>query len=132
MIIDGSWMPSWIPKQEFSNIGFIPMFPGPNGVNETSTMMGGWEFSIPKTSTHKDLAWELIKIILEPDVLSPWIATQGFIPTQISMGEGPGASTEQLRKSIPFLVDGFNDSSKAKLGLALQSMQPSLNIYDKR
>jgi multiple sugar transport system substrate-binding protein len=101
-MIDGSWMPSWIPKQEFSNIGFIPMFPVPNGVNQTSTMMGGWEFSIPKTSTHKDLAWELIKIILEPEVLSPWIATQGFIPTQISMGQGPGASAEQLRKSIPF------------------------------
>ena len=95
-------MPSWIPKQEFSNIGFIPMFPVPNGVNETSTMMGGWEFGIPKTSTHKDLAWELIKIILEPEVLSPWIATQGFIPTRISMGQGPGRATEQLRKSIPF------------------------------
>jgi multiple sugar transport system substrate-binding protein len=102
VMIDGSWMPSWLPKQEFSNVGFIPMFPVPNGVNETSTMMGGWEFGIPKTSTHKDLAWELIKIILEPEVLSPWIATQGFIPTRISMGQGPGASTEQLRKSIPF------------------------------
>ena len=102
VMIDGSWMPSWIPKQEFSNIGFIPMFPVPNGVNQTSTMMGGWEFSIPKTSTHKDLAWELIKIILEPEVLSTWIATQGFIPTQISMAQGPGASAEQLRKSIPF------------------------------
>jgi multiple sugar transport system substrate-binding protein len=102
VMIDGSWMPSWIPKQEFSDIGFIPMFPVPNGVNRTSTMMGGWEFGIPNTSTHKDLAWELIKIMLEPDVLSPWIATQGFIPTQITMGEGPGASAEQLRKSIPF------------------------------
>jgi multiple sugar transport system substrate-binding protein len=102
VMIDGSWMPSWIPKQEFSNVGFIPMFPVPNGVNQTSTMMGGWEFGIPKTSTHKDLAWELIKILLEPDVLSPWIATQGFIPTQITMGEGPSASAEQLRRSIPF------------------------------
>ena len=102
VMIDGSWMPSWLPKQEFSDVGFIPMFPVPNGVNETSTMMGGWEFGIPKTSTHKDLAWELIKIILEPEVLTPWIATQGFIPTRISMGQGPGASTDQLRKSIPF------------------------------
>ncbi|NAL78320.1 extracellular solute-binding protein [Nitrososphaera sp. AFS] len=102
VMIDGSWMPSWIPKQEFSDIGFIPMFPVPSGINQTSTMMGGWEFGIPKTSTHKDLAWELIKIMLEPDVLSPWIATQGLIPTQISIGQGPGTYAEQLRKSIPF------------------------------
>jgi len=102
VMIDGSWMPSWIPKQEVSDIGFIPMFPTPKGVNQTSTMMGGWEFGIPKTSTHKDLAWELIKILLEPDVLTPWIAAQGFLPTQISMGQGPGPSAEQLRNSIPY------------------------------
>jgi len=102
VMIDGSWMPSWIPKQEVSDIGFIPMFPTPKGVNQTSTMMGGWEFGIPKTSTHKDLAWELIKILLQPDVLTPWIAAQGFLPTQISMGQGPGPSAEQLRNSIPY------------------------------
>jgi multiple sugar transport system substrate-binding protein len=68
-------------------------------------MMGGWEFAIPKTSTNKDLAWELIKIILQPDVLSPWIAKQGFLPTQISMGQGPDPSAKQLRKSIPFFDD---------------------------
>lgn len=102
VMIDGSWMPSWIPKQEVSDIGFIPMFPTPKGVNQTSTMMGGWEFGIPKTSTHKDLAWELIKILVEPDVLTPWIAAQGFLPTQISMGQGPGPSAEQLRNSIPY------------------------------
>jgi multiple sugar transport system substrate-binding protein len=102
VMIDGSWMPSWIPKQEFSDVGFIPKFPTPKGVNQASTMMGGWEFGIPKTSTHRDLAWELIKILLQPDVLSPWIAAQGFLPTQISMGQGPGPSSGQLRNSIPY------------------------------
>jgi hypothetical protein len=24
---EGSWLPSFLPKQEFGNIGFIPMFP---------------------------------------------------------------------------------------------------------
>ena len=102
VMIEGSWMPSWIPKREFNNIGFIPMFPVSNGVNQTSTLMGGWEFSIPKTSTHKDLAWELIKIMLEPGTLTPWIVQQGFLPTQISMGEGPSPYHDQLRRSIPF------------------------------
>lgn len=102
VMIEGSWMPSWIPKQEFSDIGFIPMFPVSSGVNKTSTLMGGWEFSIPKTSTHKDLAWELIKIMLDPRILTPWIVRQGFLPTQISMGEGPSSYHDQLRRSIPF------------------------------
>jgi multiple sugar transport system substrate-binding protein len=102
VMIDGSWMPSWIPKLKLNDIGFIPMFPTPKGVNQTSTMMGGWEFGIPKTSTHKDLAWELIKNLLQPDVLFPWISTQGFLPTQVSMGQGHGQSAVQLRKSIPF------------------------------
>jgi multiple sugar transport system substrate-binding protein len=102
VMIDGSWMPSWIPKQELSDVGFIPMFPTPKGVNQTSTMMGGWEFAIPKTSTHKDLAWELIRTLMQPDVLTPWIAAQGFLPTQISMGQGPGPSAELLRNSIPY------------------------------
>jgi multiple sugar transport system substrate-binding protein len=51
-------------------------------------MMGGWEFSIPKTSTHKDLAWELIKIMLERKILSPFIPMQGFLAIQIFMVKG--------------------------------------------
>ena len=102
VMIDGSWMPSWIPKHELSDIGFIPMFPVPTSNTNTTTLMGGWEFSIPKTSTHKDLAWELIRIMLEPGILTPWIAEQGFLPTQVSIGQGPSPYTDQLRRSIPF------------------------------
>ena len=102
VMIDGSWMTSWIPKRELSDIGFIPMFPVPTSNTNTTTLMGGWEFSIPKTSTHKDLAWELIRIMLEPGILTPWIAEQGFLPTQVSIGQGPSPYTDQLRRSIPF------------------------------
>jgi multiple sugar transport system substrate-binding protein len=102
VMIDGSWMPSWIPKQKFDDIGFIPMFPIPYQGSPTSTMMGGWEFSIPKTSAHKDLAWELIKDMLEPGILTPWLAHQGFLPTRTSMGEGPSPYHDQLTSSIPF------------------------------
>jgi multiple sugar transport system substrate-binding protein len=82
------------------SIGFIPLFPIPSLANKTSTLMGGWEFSIPSTSSNKDLAWELIEIMLEPQILSPWIAKQGYLPTQTIIGEGPYA--DRLRKSIPF------------------------------
>ena len=46
------------------------------------------------------LAWELIEIMLQPQILSPWLAEQGYLPTQTIIGEGPYA--DQLRKSIPF------------------------------
>ena len=36
-------------------VGFIPMFPVPDLSYPSATLMGGWEFSIPKTSAHKDL-----------------------------------------------------------------------------
>jgi len=50
--------------------------------------MGGWELSITKTSTHKDLAWELITTMLKPDILGPWLSQNGFLPTQIPIGQG--------------------------------------------
>jgi multiple sugar transport system substrate-binding protein len=102
VMTEGSWLPSFLPKQELGNVGFIPMFPVPNSSYHTTTLMGGWEFSIPKTSLHKDLAWELIKIMLEPSTLSPWLAEQAYLPTQISLSQGTGPYTEQLRRSFPF------------------------------
>ena len=101
-MIEGSWMPSHVPKQKLSDVGFIPAFPTPDNKTKTSTLIGGWEFGIPKTSSHKDLAWELIQIMLEPGILTPWIAVQGYLPTQISIGQGPGPYADQLRRSIPF------------------------------
>jgi multiple sugar transport system substrate-binding protein len=102
VMIEGSWMPSRIPKQKVSDVGFIPMFPTPDNNTKTTTLLGGWEFVIPKTSAHKELAWELIQTMLQPHILTPWIALQGYLPTQINIGEGPGPYADQLRKSIPF------------------------------
>jgi multiple sugar transport system substrate-binding protein len=86
VMLEGSWMPVEFPKNQLVNIkqrvGFIPMFPVPTLANKTSTLMGGWELSIPKTSTHKDLAWELITTMLKPDILAPWLSQNGFLPTR--------------------------------------------------
>jgi multiple sugar transport system substrate-binding protein len=102
VMIEGSWMPSNLPKEEIGNVQFIPMFPVPDKNTKNSTLIGGWEFAIPKTSSHKDLAWELIELMLQPEILSPWLAEQGYLPTQITIGEGGGPYANILRNSIPF------------------------------
>jgi multiple sugar transport system substrate-binding protein len=92
VMLGGSWIPGRFPQQDWSSLsqklGFIPMFPVPHLGNQTSTMMGGWELSIPKTSQHKDLAWELITLILNPHILGPWLERYGYLPTQIPIGQG--------------------------------------------
>jgi multiple sugar transport system substrate-binding protein len=108
VMIEGSWMPNtWsnLTKQQIDNIGFIPMFPVPDNNTKTSTLMGGWQFSIPVTSSHKNIAWEIIELMLEPEILSPWLAKQGFLPTQITLGQDTNPYADHLRKSIPFYDD---------------------------
>ena len=82
------------------NVGFIPMFPIPNGSTVTSTLMGGWEFGVPMTFAHKDLAWELITIMLEPQILGPYLTKHANMPAQIPTGEGQYSL--EPRKVVPY------------------------------
>jgi multiple sugar transport system substrate-binding protein len=105
IMLEGSWLLGQFHKNEWSTlkekIGMIPMFPVPNISNtNTSTLMGGWLLSIPETSQNKELAWELITIMLEPEVLIPMLLQQGYLPTQKSIGEG--AYSEKLKSTIPY------------------------------
>ena len=92
VILGGSWIPGYFANQERAKfedtIGFIPMFPVPSLDSKSSTLMGGWELAIPITSSHKELAWELIESILDPETLGPWIQEYGYLPTQIPLGQG--------------------------------------------
>jgi multiple sugar transport system substrate-binding protein len=75
-------------------------------------MMGGWMLSIPETSVNKDLAWELLTIMLEPEVLAPVLHEYGYLPTQQSIAEGP--YSKLLNSSIPYyeeLVSLIPDAS---------------------
>jgi multiple sugar transport system substrate-binding protein len=108
VMIEGSWMPNtWsnLTSQELDSIGFIPIFPVADNNTNTSTLMGGWEISIPVTSSHKDTAWEVIELMLDPEILSPWLAKQGFLPTQTTLGQDTNSYADHLRKSIPFYDD---------------------------
>ncbi|MGB7954008.1 MAG: extracellular solute-binding protein [Candidatus Nitrosopolaris sp.] len=102
--IGGSWMPGWFPKNQWASlpqrVGFIPEFPVPNGTNQSSTMIGGWELAIPQTSKNKDLAWELLTIMVDSKIISPWLEQNGFLPTQKSLGSGPQSA--QLNQTIPY------------------------------
>jgi multiple sugar transport system substrate-binding protein len=104
VMLGGSWMPGEFPKESWptleQKVGFIPMFPVPNQTIQTSTMMGGYELSIPTTSQNSDLSWELITIMAQPEILGPFLQEYGYLPTQKSLGEGP--ASQPLKESIPF------------------------------
>ena len=109
VMIEGSWLPGYSQKpiqgsrdrDEFENqIGFLPIFPVPYEGSQNATLMGGWEFGIPRTSLHKDLAWKLITIMLEPNILATWLVEEGFLPTQIPIGESEIRS--QTSSHVPY------------------------------
>jgi multiple sugar transport system substrate-binding protein len=107
VMLEGSWMLAAFPRESWptleEKVGFIPMFPIPNQTIPTSTMMGGWEVAIPSTSQHSDLAWELITIMAQPEILGPFLREMGFLPTQRTLGEGQ--LSEQSRESIPYFEE---------------------------
>jgi multiple sugar transport system substrate-binding protein len=88
-------------KEAFEQqVGFFPMFPVPSLNNTSSTLLGGWLLGVPQTSQNKDLAWELITIIEEPEIMAPFHAKYGLLPTQIPIGNGPYAT--DLNNTIPY------------------------------
>ncbi len=107
VMLAGSWMPGEFPKESWptleQELGFIPMFPVPNQTIQTSTMMGGWELAIPSTSQNSDLAWELITIMAQPEILGPFIQEYGYLPTQRELGDGP--LSQPLKDSVPFFEE---------------------------
>ena len=112
VMLSGSWMPSvFNDTASFEQrVGFLPAYPVPEDTVPVTTMMGGWELSIPSTSKHKDLAWELVTIMLDPKIIAPWLEQYGYLPTQIPIGEtialaDPPSSFpyyEEMVSMIPF------------------------------
>ena len=107
VMLADSAMPGYFPKESFATLkqelGFIPMFPVPNQTIPTSTMMGGWELAVPSTSQHGDLSWELITIMAEPEILTPFLQEYGYLPTQKMIGYGQ--LSEPLNNSTPFFEE---------------------------
>lgn len=93
-------------------VGLFPMFPVPSLNNTSTTTLGGWLLGIPQTSTNKDLAWELITIIEEPEIMAPFHARYGWLPTQIPIGNGPYAT--DLNNRIPYFEELISMLSTAR------------------
>jgi multiple sugar transport system substrate-binding protein len=104
VMLEGSWLLGVFPHEQWNNInqkiGMLPMFPVPNIGNKSATMIGGWLLGIPETSQNKDLAWELLTTMVDPQVLTPMLQKEGYLPTQKPIGEGPYAAN--LNSSIPY------------------------------
>lgn len=60
--------------------------------------MGGWLLCIPETSGNKDLAWELITLVLDPKNNDTFACK--IQPAQIPIGEGPNSA--QLKQTISY------------------------------
>jgi multiple sugar transport system substrate-binding protein len=106
MMVEASHVPLYFSPEQRQDlkekVGFLPL-PTPMGSNRTTTMMGGWELVIPITSKNKDLAWELITIMVEPEILTPWLERYGYLPTQSPIGQGQ--YSQQLEQSNPYYRD---------------------------
>lgn len=143
--IDGSWVPGIFPPEQRKNleniVGFEPFPISSNETSQSSTLMGGWELAIPASATHKDLAWELVTIMMEPKILSPWLLKYGYLPTQSVIGEGLSGSSNssaipyygkmidmiplgQVRPSIPEYPLLAQDISDAIKNVVLTGMDP--------
>ena len=107
VMLEGSWMLDRFPIESYptleQQVGFIPMFPVPNQTIPTSTMMGRWELAIPNTSQNRDLSWELVTIMAQPEILTPFLQQYGYLPTQKVIGDGP--FSEPLKQSVPFFEE---------------------------
>jgi multiple sugar transport system substrate-binding protein len=107
VILADSAMPGEFPKESWptleQELGFIPMFPVPNQTIQTSTMMGGWELAIPSISQNSALAWELITIMAEPEILTPFLQEYGYLPTQKMIGDGQLSAP--LKESVPYFEE---------------------------
>jgi multiple sugar transport system substrate-binding protein len=104
VMLEGSWLLGHFPRNESKNldrnVGMIPMFPVPKEGDTSATMMGGWMLGIPETSTNKALSWELLTIMVQPDVLAPMLANYAYLPTQKPIAEGTYST--QLNATIPY------------------------------
>lgn len=107
VMLEGSWILGSFPREEWptlsEQVGMLPLFPTPQGQNDSSTMMGGWILSIPQASTNKDLAWELLTLMVDPTTLVPMLQQEGYLPTQKPIAEGEYAS--ELNSTIPYYTE---------------------------
>jgi multiple sugar transport system substrate-binding protein len=124
VMLEGSWLLGHFNSTEWNtldkNVGMIPMFPVPKSGDTSATMMGGWMLGIPQTSTNKALSWELLSIMVQPDVLAPMLEKYAYLPTQKPIAEGQ--YSDHLAKTIPYYKELISM-------LSIGHSRPSISEY---
>ncbi|HEY7694588.1 MAG TPA: extracellular solute-binding protein [Nitrososphaeraceae archaeon] len=124
VMLEGSWLLGHFNRTGWNtldkNVGMIPMFPVPKSGDTSATMMGGWMLGIPQTSSNKALSWELLSIMVQPDVLAPMLEKYAYLPTQKPIAEGQ--YSDELAKTIPYYKELISM-------LSIGHSRPSISEY---
>lgn len=127
VMLEGSWLAGKFPgktaREIESMVGVLPLFPTPEEGMASASMAGGWALSVPKTSEHPDLAFEMLTTIQKPEIMAEFCAEFGYLPTQRILMEDERYSSI-LNESIPFL-DKFKEILPTSYG------RPAIPEYPK-
>jgi multiple sugar transport system substrate-binding protein len=127
-IAGANWFPSaWVAKgaptyfpTAATDMGIAPM-PTENGqAPGVVSSLGGWGVAIAKTTKYPQLAWNLVKLMMNPANQLTTAVWSGFVPPDTSIG-----ASKAFVNSAPFQAQ-FNNY--AKYGVALPS-DPNFPIY---
>jgi len=121
----GTWVLGNFSEDEMADIRDkvgVAMFPAPAG-KQSRTLNGGWLLAIPDTSENPEVAWEFIKYMLEPDILTPVLAKYGYLPTQKTIAQDRKYAG-QMEQNIVFWKE-FEDV------LSYGAARPSIPEYPK-
>jgi len=120
---NGSWATkgsvTYFPKAA-QDMGIAPM-PTENGQAPGAvSALGGWAVAVAKDTKYPQLAWNLIKLMLDPANQLSTALEAGFVPPDTSIG-----TSKAFVDSLPFQAQ-FNDY--AKYGTSLPS-DPNFPVY---
>lgn len=96
--ITGSWKESGAaPWEGYEDIVGLAAMPTSEGQDPgTITLAGGWAYSIPENSDNKDLTWEFIQEMMQPDIYQQYIMQAGNICTRTDTAETEEYSSQPL------------------------------------
>lgn len=127
VMLEGSWLSGKFSgktaREIESMVEVLPLFPTPETGMTSASMAGGWALSVPKTSEHPDLAFEMLTTIQKPEIMAEFCAKFGYLPTQQILLEDEKYSSI-LNESIPF-IDKFKQILPTSYG------RPAIPEYPK-
>jgi len=127
-IAGANWFPSaWVAKgsatyfpKAAQDMGIAPMPTEDGQAPHYVSTLGGWAVAVAKDTKYPTLAWDLVKLMMDPANQLSTAVEAGFVPPDTSIG-----ASKAFVDSAPFQAQ-FNQY--AKYGAALPS-DPNFPIY---